>query len=68
MAMQARRAPVMAVQITGPRDAIEWALQQGLLHDAHFHSMHGLARIEVAEIPEHAEFEMQSGGCSVHHR
>jgi hypothetical protein len=68
MAMQARHAPVMAVQITGPRESIEWALQQGLLPDAHFHAAHGLEWIEVQEISEQVEFEMMCGGCSVHHR
>jgi hypothetical protein len=66
--MQKAQTPVMQVQITGPRDAIEWALQQGLLPDAHFHSAHGLEWIEVSEISEHVEFEMMCGGCNVHHR
>jgi hypothetical protein len=58
----------MAVQITGPRDAIEKALERGLLPDAHFHALHGLEWIEVSEISNQVECEMTSGGCSVHHR
>lgn len=66
--MQAKHAPAMAVQITGPRDSIEWALQQGLLSDPHFHAVHGLEWIEVSDISEHVKFEMQCGGCTVHRR
>jgi hypothetical protein len=50
--MQTTQTRAMAVQITGPRDAIEWALEQGLLSNAHFHEAHGLEWIEVSEISE----------------
>ena len=65
--MQAAQTPAKAVQITGSRDAIDWALQQGLLPNAHFHAAHGLAWIEVTDISKYAEFEMLRGGLRVHH-
>jgi hypothetical protein len=66
--MQVAQAPALAVQITGPRDAIERALLQGLLPDAHYHEAHGITWIELADISEHAEVEMTGAGCRVHRR
>lgn len=66
--MREAQSPTKAVQITGPRAAIERALEQGLLSDARFHSAHGLSWIEVSQISRHAEDEMQGSGCSVHRK
>jgi hypothetical protein len=68
MPMRISQAPAFAVQITGTREAIDWALQQGLLPDAHFHALHGMTWIEVPAISQEVELEMTAGGCRVHHK
>jgi hypothetical protein len=66
--MQVAQPPANLVQITGPRYAIEWAVERGVLPDARFHSAHGLAWLEVAQISQHAEAEVKRGGCHVHRK
>lgn len=56
------------VQVTGSRDAIEWALHQKLFPDVRYHALHGLHWLEVANISEDAEIEATSGGCRVHRK
>ncbi|RZI67195.1 MAG: hypothetical protein EOP13_28670 [Pseudomonas sp.] len=66
--MPKAQPPANPVQITGSREAIQWALKQGTLSDVRFHALHGLSWIELSAISEKVELEMAGGGCSVHHR
>lgn len=66
--MQKAQTSTKPIQITGSHEAIQWALEQGTLADAHFHALHGLSWIELEEISSKVELEMAGGGCIVHHR
>jgi hypothetical protein len=57
----------MTVAITGPREAIEWVLVQDRIPNAERHDRYGLFWIEAPDLDPDVEFDVECGGCKVHH-